>query len=754
MIEQTPPQYAFGPFRLDVRRRRLFRDDDPVPLTPKAFDTLVVLVQCAGRTVSKDELMQQVWPGTTVEENNLTQAISRLRKVLGDSPEDRSHIVTVPGQGYRFVSVVHASGAVSQTLAERLKAGPVFDTEAASLLLAVLTELEQVHRDGHIHGRVTPSTILVGGKVSLSSAAAGTDALDDVRYLAPEQIQGDVTDQRTDLFSAGAILFEMLAGRPAFPGNSRAAIERSILTGFPPSLGGSRTAAAIDAVIHRAMAKKPRDRYAAARAMADALRDAVAGEQPARTHAHPVTRLIVLPFRVLRPDPETDFLAFSLPDAITSSLTGLESLVVRSSLTAARFGATPTDLKALAADAAVDLVLTGTLLRQGDEIRVNTQLVEVQGGAVLSSSVSQAPPSDVFRLQDDLTRRIIERLPVALSARDAELVAHHAPRDPRAYQLYLQANELAYDPRHWTVARDLYRACLDGDPQYAPAWARLGRVYRLLALYAGDDATEYYRLAQHAFRRALDLNPDLPLAHNLYTHLEVELGGAHEAMLRLIRRARSGFNDPDIFAGLVHACRYCGLLDAAVVAYERARRLDPDVRTSVAHAYWMLGDYERAIETDLERPPVTQVLSLIATGREAEAVALLVSMEKLEGLPLAMHHYIVALRALLQGRRQEYVDAAEAIPGNTRVWDPCGRFYVARLLARVGDLEQALTQLRGAVEGGFCCVSILTRDAWLDELRPLSEFARIIDAADARHRRARGAFIEAGADRLLGLALH
>src|SRR6185436_2152329 len=106
MSEETKHFYEFGPFRLDPRKRRLLRDGEPVRLTPKALDLLLVLVEERGRTVEKDELLEKVWAGTVVEENNLNQNITALRKSLGDSRQDSQYIATVPGLGYRFVAEV------------------------------------------------------------------------------------------------------------------------------------------------------------------------------------------------------------------------------------------------------------------------------------------------------------------------------------------------------------------------------------------------------------------------------------------------------------------------------------------------------------------------------------------------------------------------------------------------------------------------------------------------------------------------
>src|SRR5580704_12908856 len=170
----------------------------------------------------------------------------------------------------------------------------------------------------------------------------------------------------------------------------------------------------------------------------------VAG-QPAQ-----LTRLIVLPFRMLRPDPDTEFLAFSLPDAITASLSGLKPLVVRSSMAAARFGA-GADPKMVATEANVDVIVTGTLLRAGDEVRVTTQLVDASAGTLLASHTAQTSLGNLFHVQDQLTERIVASLALPLTAGERHTLHRDVPSNSKAYEFFLRGNQLSYDPKQWSI---------------------------------------------------------------------------------------------------------------------------------------------------------------------------------------------------------------------------------------------------------------------------------------------------------------
>jgi DNA-binding winged helix-turn-helix (wHTH) protein/tetratricopeptide (TPR) repeat protein len=460
--------------------------------------------------------------------------------------------------------------------------------------------------------------------------------------------------------------------------------------------------------------------------------------------AAPLARLIVLPFRMLRPDLETEFLAFSLPDAITASVSGLASLVVRSSIAASRFAGEPLDLKRIAEEADVDVVLSGTLLRAADQVRVSAQLTEVPAGTLLWSHTSQLLLGDIFGLQDELAQRIVESLSLPLSTREHRMLRRDVPSSAKAYEFFLRANQLSHEAKQWDLARDMYTKCLEEDPRYAPAWARLGRIHHVMGKYSGE--REGLGRAEEAFTRALAINPDLALAHKLLAQLEVDLGRAQDAMVRLLERARG--TDPELFAGLVSACRYCGLLEASVAADAHARRLEPKVRTSVVHTWFSRADYSRVVATRLEENPYIVALSLAALGRESEAITALRSLE--EKTRTRMRDFMTAARALLEGNTAESLAAVDRIVSSD-FRDPEGLFYLTRHLARLKQAAPAVQLFRRVVAGGFVCFPAMEGDPWLAPLRKTAEFATLLADAEVRHRGAAAAFARLEGDVLLGL---
>ena len=162
------------------------------------------------------------------------------------------------------------------------------------------------------------------------------------------------------------------------------------------------------------------------------------------------------------------------------------------------------------------MMLAGTILGDGGQLRVTAELVHAPSGTLVGSYVCQTGRDNVIEVQDSLVRGIVDVLLLRLTERERRVLAHNVPASARAYEFYLRANDVARQRtfENLSMARELYRECLDEDPDYAPAWARIGRCHRFLEKF-GQEGLPSLELAKWAFHRAFALCPDLPIAHSL-----------------------------------------------------------------------------------------------------------------------------------------------------------------------------------------------------------------------------------------------
>jgi TolB-like protein len=671
-------------------------------------------------------------------------------------------------QGALFITMELLTG---ETLADRISRGRIPVSEAISLAVETLTALHVIHAQGFIHRDLKPENIFLTphgikildfGLARPASVDAGPSltqtasrltqvgmTIGTPRYMAPEQIHGLPLDAQTDLFAMGATLYEMLSGRPAFAGSTSVDILHATLHDTPAALGGSRTIESVNRIVQRLIAKNREDRPASASAAAEELRSClVLGDMDRVAEPRTMSWLIVLPFRVLRADAETDFLGFSLPDAIASSLSGLRSLGVRSTAGAVRFAAGEIDFAQIATDAHVDLVMTGTLLRAGNTIRVTTQLVGAPGGDVLWSHTAQATLHDVFQLQDEVVQRIVSSLSLPLTAREQQLLKHDVPASSVAYEFYLRGNQVQQATlaslEAAALAKDLYLQSVEADPLYAPSWANLGRCYRVLGKGGGEAAADHMQRAESCLQRALMLNPQLASATREYAQLESDFGRSKDALARLVTAVRVNDRDPQLWAGLVHACRYCGLLSASINAHERARQLDPAIATSVRHTYFLLGDTERAL-TGTGRF-YFEAMVLASMGNAEEALDSLRAMERVTRTEL-LQNLVGSLRLLLEGKREDSLAASEFCIRHFP--DPEAVFYMARQLAQLGEPARALDVLNEVIDRGFYLSHPLSADPWLAPLRSLPAYEALVERTRRLEQDVALAFMQLGGHDLL-----
>ena len=463
----------------------------------------------------------------------------------------------------------------------------------------------------------------------------------------------------------------------------------------------------------------------------------------------PAIRVIVFPFRVSPDMSGQEHLSYSLPEAISSSLAEINAFTVRSMQAAMSFDPVRWDPRLVGREAEVEYIVTGAIGPYETGMSVLAQLIEAATGTLVWSQQWEIHARELASVHHAVIHHIVRRLVRAGADATYPSVQPGVPGDSDAVRLYLLANQLMTQrsPENIALARDLYVACVEKDPTFAPAWARLGRCYRWFEKFGPVDPAAALA-AKAAFERAFSLNPDLVLAHSLYTPIEADAGQAENAMVRLLRRLHSHRSSAELFSGLVHACRYCGQLEASLAAHRRAVELDSRVRTSVAHTYFLFGDYERALFWYGSREGVyLDVLILASTSREREAAALLSTRKELFGL---MPDPMESLGAYLDGDASRCQDVLRRA-AERRNLEPELRFYLARQAAKLGDTVLGNELLAQSIHGGYWTSVALRRDPWLDPLRATVRFRELLATAEDLEALSRRAFQAAGGDEVLAL---
>jgi TolB-like protein len=446
-------------------------------------------------------------------------------------------------------------------------------------------------------------------------------------------------------------------------------------------------------------------------------------------------------------DASTDFLGYSLADAVITKLGYVQTLRVRPSYAIEKYRDRVVEIPKVAADLDVDTLLTGNFIRDGNDLRITCQLIDVGTRNILWKGSFDIQNQKLLTVQDQVTEQIIHGLELNLSSSEAARLKLDEPADPLAYEYYLRGVDL-YARSDFPLAIRMLEKSSEIDPHYALTWAYLGRSYNASASFQLE-GREYYRKAQAAFDRALALQPDQIETRVYIANFFTDTGKVEQAVPLLRESLKANPHHAELHWELGYAYRFAGMLKESIAECEQARGLDPGVKinSSALNAYLYLGEYDKFLE---DLPRLSELpFHLFYRGfaeyhqkRFDQAVA---DFDRSFALSPALLQAQVG-KALSDsiGQKQaeglEIIHTAENKIQARGVGDSEAIYKLAQAYAVLGDRTSALRVLKHSIDNGFFPYPYFMTDPLLDTLRGEPQFAAIMQTARERHEAFRKAF--------------
>jgi serine/threonine protein kinase len=646
-----------------------------------------------------------------------------------------------------------------RSLRERLEQERQLGLEEVLRLTAeIASALDYAHRNQVVHRDIKPENILLhegsamvadfgigkalseGGSITQTGMLVGTPT-----YMSPEQSSGQAhIDGRSDLYSLACVVYEMLTGEPPFTGgNAQAIIAKRLMSPVPRLSTLREVPAAIEVAVTRALARAAADRFTTAGEFSEALRaTARAGGASSRATPTPpkgasaVKAIAVLPLTNMSADPENEYFSDGMTEEIINALAKVPGLQVASRTSSFAFkGKRDTDVREIGDKLGVGVVLEGSVRKIGQRIRINAQLVNVENGYHLWSETYDRQLEDVFAIQDEISRAIVDALKVRLVGEDAHLVA--PTRNLDAYTTYLKGryNFNKLSELGLRRALELFQSALSQDPGFARAYAGIADAWINLS----DDwvpPDDGYPRAKAAAALALERDPDLAEAMTSIGKVLVWHDWNFAAGVRELERAVAlAPNYAEAQFALGTALPTVGRLADSLATLRKALVLDP---LSVHHSGWLARtmlyakDYAGAIAQgektleiqDDQRSSVFIGSAYLAQG---DAQTALQWYQRAQGMDSAVRAYdamiVRALAAL--GRHDEAGDILARLEEESRTQYVRAE-YLAMGFAATGHIDKAFAALNSAYHARSAGLIYLHLDPGYEPLHADPRFGELV----------------------------
>jgi serine/threonine protein kinase/Tfp pilus assembly protein PilF len=484
-----------------------------------------------------------------------------------------------------------------ESLRQRLEHEPQLRLEdALQITRAIASALDYAHRHQVVHRDIKPENVMLhdgeamvtdfGIAKAVTAAAADTltqtgSTVGTPAYMSPEQAAGEAElDGRSDIYSLGCLLYEMLGGRPPFIGPTVQSIIAQCFTTPVPSLRAVREAIpdVVDQAVLKALAKTPAERYATAAQFSQALVPGTTTTPPGAAPAGPALKSIaVLPFADMSPQRDQEYFCEGMAEELINALMKVGQLNIASRTSAFAFKGKNEDIGEIGRKLKVGTVLEGSVRKAGNRLRITAQLINVADGYHLWSERYDRDMEDVFAIQEEIAGNIVKALRVVLSEDEKRAIEKAPTANVQAYECYLRGRQFFHQWRRKGVeyARRMFERAIEIDPNYALAYAGIADCCSFIYTY-WDASAAHLEQADTASRKALELDPLSAEAHTsrgLAMAFAERYEEADQAFATAIRL------NPKLFEAYYFQARAWyqqGKLVQAAGAFEQACRVRPD----------------------------------------------------------------------------------------------------------------------------------------------------------------------------------